>query len=89
MMLKEHKGILSLPFSAVSTSSRPGRSSGWEEVSGNEKRADVLDTHEDRAGAQALSVCYRRSHFAAMVKIDLIFNDLPSASSTTRALKHL
>lgn len=63
--------------------------SGQEEVSGNEKQADVLNTHGDQTGAQALSVFYRRSHFAAVVKMDLIFNDLPSASSTTRALKHL
>lgn len=56
---------------------------------GNEKWADVLDTHEDRSGAQALSVFYRRRHSAAVVKVDLIFNDLPAASSTARALKHL
>lgn len=39
--------------------------------------------------AQALSVFDRRNHFTAVVGMDLVFNDLFSPSSTTRALKHL
>lgn len=38
---------------------------------------------------QALSVFGRRNHFTTVVGMDLVFNDLLSPSSTTRALKHL
>lgn len=39
--------------------------------------------------AQALSVFARRNHFTAMVRMELVFNDLRLPSSTTRALKNL
>lgn len=67
---------------------RPGGRSRWAEILGNEKQADVLDSDEDRASAQAVSVFYR-SQFAAEVKVDLLSNDLLSRFSTTRVLKHL